>query len=210
VSPRVVVAGLLAVFAIPSSLAAADSFTPVSLRIKVTQLARRQARLPIAVTVSADPSVLDTATTPLRIEVKLSAECGATFQTTPGTVLLDKPLNPQPSLGKAYSATMRGTGRPSAFGTFTVCAFLQETGDGEREYAQDTSNQVTVSQPCTAAASRFDAPGKRLAVAKRKLRHDRKGSAARRRDAKLLARRTKALNADRRAGRNACGAGVAL
>jgi hypothetical protein len=206
--------GLLAVFAATlassASLAAADSFTPVTLGIKVTPVARRQAQLPISVRVSADPGVLDNATTPLRIEVRLAAECGGSFETTTGTVLLNRALNPQPALGHAYSATISGSGRPTAFGGFTVCAFLEEQGNGHRMYANDTSNQVEVSPSCTAAASRFDAARRALGNADRQLRRAGKGSAARERAAKLVKTRTRKLGAARRAGTQACGAGVAL
>lgn len=205
-----VLAVIGAMLAIPSSLAAADSFTPVGLGIKVAPVARRQAALPISVAVSADSSVLDIATTPLRIEVRLAAECGGSFETTTGPALLNKALAPQPALGHAYSATISGSGRPSAFGTFTVCAFLEEQGDGNRIYANDTSSQVQVSQPCTAAASRFDAARKALENASRQRRRARRGSAARERATKLVQKRSRALNSARRAGTQACGSGVAL
>jgi hypothetical protein len=207
-------AGLLAataaMLAIPSSFAAADSFTPITLGLKVAPVARRQAQLPVSVHVTADPSVLDNATTPLRIEVRLAAECGGSFETTTGPVLLNKALNPQPALGHAYSATISGSGRPSTFGTFSVCAFLEEQGNGNRLYANDTSNQVEVSQPCTAAASRFDAARRALDRANRQRRRAHRGSAAAKRAAKLVRARTRALNAARRAGTKACGPGVAL
>jgi hypothetical protein len=206
--------GLLAVFAatlaISSSVAAADSFTPITLGIKVTPVARRQAALPISVQVSADPGVLDNATTPLRVEVRLAAECGGSFETTTGTVLLNRALSPQPALGHAYSATVSGSGRPSAFGSFTVCAFLEEQGNGNRMYASDTSNQVDVSQACTAAAARFDTARKALDSANRQFRRAPKGSVARRRAAKLVKRRASALGGARHAGTQACGSGVAL
>jgi hypothetical protein len=203
-------AGFAAMLAMSSSLAAADSFTPITLGVKITPVARRQAQLPISVRVSADPGVLDNAATPLRVEVRLAAECGGSFETTTGTVLLNRALNPQPALGHAYSATVSGAGRPSAFGSFTVCAFLEEQGSGHRMYADDTTNQVEVSQPCTAAAARFDRARKALDSANRQFRRARKGSGARRRAAKLVKRRAGALGAARHAGTQACGAGVAL
>jgi hypothetical protein len=198
-----------ALLALPSSLAAADSFTPIRLGIKLAPVARRHAPLPISVDVAADPGPLDRASTPLRIEVKLATECGATFQTTPGTVLLNRALSPKPSAGKAYSATMRGAGRPGAFGTLTVCAYLEEQGDGDRLFANDTSNQVDVSMPCTTAANRFDSAGNALARARRALRRA-QGSAARDRASALVTRRTRTLNSERRSARRACGAGVTV
>jgi hypothetical protein len=203
-------AGFAAMLASSASLAAADSFTPITLGIKVTPVARRLTQLPISVQVSADPGVLDNATTPLRIEVRLAAECGGSFETTSGPVLLNRALSPQPALGHAYSATSSGSGRPTAFGSFTVCAFLEEQGNGHRMYANDTSNQVEVSPSCTAAAGRFDAARRALGNADRQLRRAATGSAARQGAAKLVKSRTRTLAAARRAGTQACGAGVAL
>jgi hypothetical protein len=104
-------------FAVPSVLpaapAAADSFTPVRLTITIAPVARRDAPLAVTVGVSADPAVLDGSAGPLRIGVKLASECGGTFQTTPGTTLLNAALSPQPATGRAYSGTARGSGRPT-------------------------------------------------------------------------------------------------
>lgn len=190
--------------------ARADSFNPVTLSIKVAPVARLHVALPITVTVTADPSVLDSATAPLRIRVKLATECGGTFATTPGDVLLDQQLNPQPTTGRAYHATARGSGKPTAYGQRTVCAFLEEEGDN-RMFANDTADppSVNVARACSQKASRYDAAVKSLAKAKRRLRHAHK-KADRARLKKLVAKRTKTVNSDRRAARAACGAGVAL
>ena len=126
-----------------ASLAAADSITPVRLAITIASTGHVGASLPIAVTVSADPGVLDGSEGPLRIEVKLAGECGGDFATTPGTTLLDAQLDPQPTTGKAYAATARGSGLPDATGTQTVCTFLEDADVG-RVYANDESDQVQV------------------------------------------------------------------
>lgn len=163
--------------------AVGDSFTPVILNVKIAPVARLRKPLRVRVTVTADAGVLDTATAPLRIRVKLASECGGTFEYTPGVVLLDKQLKPQPSIGHPYSATTSGSGKPNRYGTQTVCVFLEEEGD-DRQFATDTSEQVSVSRRCTVAAARYDA--------------------AERRHRRLAAAR------DRRAARRACGNGVTI
>jgi hypothetical protein len=176
----------------PTGLAGADSFTPVRLAITTTPIARLHSPLAITVRVSADPGALDTRSGPLRIHVKLAAECGGTYQYTSGVVLLDKQLSPQPSTGYAYSALARGSGKPSAYGVRTVCAWLDD-GDN-RTFQSDQSTQVNVSASCTHAAARYD-------TARRQRR--RRGAAAER-------RRRRTIATARRAARRACGPGVPL
>ena len=166
---------------LPAALAGADSFTPVQLGITVAQIARLGQSLPVTVRVSADPGALDNHSGPIRIQVKLAPECGATYQYTPGPVLLDAQLSPQPATGHAYSASAHGSGKPGAYGVQTVCAWLNDGQD--RTWASEQSIQVDVSRACTTAAARYDAAR----------RHRRKQAAA-----------------DRRAARRACGPGVTL
>ena len=166
------------------SAASADSFTPVRLQIRIAPVARAHAPLAIAVTVSADPGALDNRDGSLRIRVKLAGECGGTYQFTPGQVLLDKRLSPQPTFGHAYTATARGRGVPTTYGQLTVCTWLEDEG-ASRDFATDQSVQVTVSRPCTVAAARYDAAR----------RHHRSKSI---------------VAADRRRARRACGNGVPL
>ena len=168
----------------PVSVATADSFTPVRLQIRVAPVARARAPLPIAVSVSADPGALDNRTAPLRIRVKLAGECGGTYQYTPGPVLLDKRLSPQPSSGHAYTATAKGQGVPRTYGALTVCTWLEEEGDN-RDFATDQSVQVNVSRACTLAAARYDA-------------------------ARRHHRRKSIVAAEHRRARRACGRGVPL
>jgi hypothetical protein len=167
-----------------SAAAGADSFTPVRLAINVAAVARLHQPLKVSVDVSADPSVLDNATGPLRIRVKLAQECGGTFASTPGVTLLDQQLRPQPATGRSYDANASGSGRPTRYGDQTVCAFLEEAGDN-RMFANDTANEVNVSRKCTIAAATYDT--------------------ARRRNA-----RQSTIKADRGAARRACGPGVPL
>ena len=196
--------------ALGGGLAGADSFTPVRLAITLAPVARLAQPLAITIDVSADAGALDTATAPLRIRAKLADECGGTFDTTPGPVLIDDQLNPQPATGQAYQATGRASGNPTAYGQKTVCAFLEEEGDN-RQFANDTVNPpiVDVSKPCTVAAARYDAARRSLARAKRQLRHA-KRRANRARLKKLVAKRSKTVARDRRAARTACGPGVPL
>jgi hypothetical protein len=175
-----------------TSVAGADSFTPVQLSIAVAPVARLHSPLAVTVNVSADAGALDNRTGPLRVRVKLATECGGTFQYTSGTVLLDKPLSPQPSAGHAYSGGAAGAGKPGAYGNQTVCVWLDDSQ--HRTCASDQSTQVNVSPACTAAAARYDS-------ARRQRR--RRTAAARRRQQRTLA-------ADLAAARKACGPGVPL
>jgi hypothetical protein len=137
--------------ALIAASATADSFTPVRLAITVASSAHVATSLPISVTVSADAGVLDGSEGLLRIEVKLAGECGGDFATTPGPTLLNARLSPQPTTGKAYTATATGAGRPTATGTQTVCAFLEDSDIG-RVYANDESDSVDVG-PAVPSAS---------------------------------------------------------
>ncbi len=180
------------------------------MSIAIAPVARLHVLLPVTVTVSADPSVLDDATAPLRIRAKLAPECGGSFSTTSGEVLLDQRLSPQPTTGHAYRATAHGAGTPTAYGQQTVCAYLEEEGDN-RMFANDTANPpvVTVSPVCSQRAARYDAARIALANAERRLRHAR-SRAARARARRLVAQRAKVAGADRRSARAACGPGVGL
>ncbi len=191
-------------------LAGADSFNPVRLAITIAPVARLAQPLAITINVSADAGALDSGTAPLRIRAKLADECGGTFDTTPGPVLIDEQLNPQPATGQAYQATGHGSGNPTAYGQKTVCAFLEEEGDN-RQFANDTVDPpiVDVSKPCTVGAARYDAARGSLARARRQLRHA-KSRANRARLKKLVAKRSKIVARDRRAARSACGPGVPL
>lgn len=187
--------------------ATADSFTPVRLSIKVSPVARRGAPLTVTVAVNADPGVLDTRDGALRVGVKLASECGGDFPTTTGDTLLDTALDPQPATGRAYSATASGSGRPSAYGTMTVCVFVFDT-NADRVYANDESLSVSVSPTCTRAAARYDGDGRALAGARRALRHAR-GARARRLRRQIAGLR-RIQSRDHAAATAACGSGVPL
>ncbi len=200
-------AAVLALVALPGG-AGADSFTPVRMAITVTPVARLHAKLPVTVTVSADPGALDDRDGPLLVGVKLAPECGGNFETTTGPTVLIRTLSPQPNAGRAYQASVTGFGRPQAYGVQTLCMFL-ETTNTQRVFANDLSNTVDVSQACTTAGTRYDRANKALRRARRQLRHARRAG-QRRRAKRLVAKRLRTLRRDRRSGVAACGSGVAL
>jgi hypothetical protein len=191
-----------------AAVASVDSFTPITMNIGVTPIARLGAPLPVKVSVKADPGVLDTADGPLRVEVKLAGECGGNFETTTGVTLVNAPLNPQPTVGRAYSGGASGSGRPVAYGTRTVCTYLEDTGSG-RVYANDESVRADITPACTSAGLAYDRAYRSLRAAQRSLRHART-RAARRRDRRLVAGRQRTLAGARHRGVAVCGSGVAL
>jgi hypothetical protein len=186
--------------------AAADSYTPIGMTTHVTPVARAHEPLRTTVSVSADPGVLDVAQGSLLVQVKLAAECGGSFQTTPGITLVNAPLTPTPTTGQAYSGSAGGSGRPTAFGTQTVCVFLEDSAVG-RVFANDESGQVDVSRPCTTGAARYDRAQAALKRVQRQLGRTMR-AATRRRLKRTIARRRRTANRARRAARTACGPGV--
>lgn len=205
---------LAAGLALPASLAGADSFTPVTLSIAVTPVARAAAPLKVTVGVKADPGVLDTGEGPMRVEVKLAPECGGDFQHTAGVTLINLALSPAPTTGKAYAGSVTDRGRPLAYGVQTVCAYLEDSTVG-RVYANDESVTVNVSSVCTTAGRRYDRAARGLAQARRQYRHARhlrhaRGRRARHRAARLVTQRKRTLARDHRLGVAACGPGVPL
>ena len=166
-------------------LALADSFTPVQLGITIANTARLNKPLRVTVSIGADSGALDAATGPLSIGVKLAPECGGSYATTTGTVLLNRRLSPQPATGKAYAATATGSGIPRSYGVMTVCTYLTERGDA-RQFATSQAFQVDVSRECTSAATRYDRALRSLKAARRSHRgilHAAALAATRRREA---------------------------
>jgi hypothetical protein len=162
----------------------------------------------VSVAVGADPGALDPRSAPLRVRVKLAAECGGAFADTQGVVMLDRELAPQPDPGRSYTATAAGSGVPVAYGVQSVCVFLEEAGDN-RQFATDSGSQVDVSQPCTAAAARLDATSAALTRAQAQLRHARTSSARTRLRHQVSRLRATAVS-ERRSASAACGSGVPL
>jgi hypothetical protein len=197
----------LGVLVLPSSLAAADSFTPITVSLSYAPVARLHAEFRVTARINADSGVLDIASEPVRIGVKLAGECGGDYEHTPGPAVLNKHLVPQLATGRAYSATISGQGRPTAYGVQTLCMFIEDSVG--RVYADDQSAQVDVSGPCTAAGTRYDRDHRSLKRAQRRLRHARSRS-GRRRWRRAVARDRRTLARDRRKGVAACGRGVPL
>lgn len=204
---RAALGAMLTVVAV-CAVASADSFTPVTMNIGVTPIARLSVPLHVKVSVRADPGVLDTADGSLRVKVKLASECGGSFEATSGVTLVNAPLTPQPTVGKAYAGSASGSGRPVAYGTRTVCSYLEDTGS-DRVYANDESVTTDVTPACTAAGHTYDRALRLLRAAQRSLRRART-RAARLRDRRLVARRRRTVTTARRRGVAACGPGVPL
>jgi hypothetical protein len=203
----ILAAVLTAVLTLSASLAGADSLNPVTVSLTSTPVARLHAKYRVTAAITADPGVLDIAQQPVRIGVKLAGECGGDYEHTTGPAVLNQPLKPQPNVGRAYSGTLTGWGRPAAYGEQALCMFIEDRIG--RVYASDQSDQVNVSRPCTAAATRYDKAARSLERAQRRLRRARRNS-ARRRLERTVARRRRTLAGDRRRGVAACGRGVVL
>ncbi|MDQ6745767.1 MAG: hypothetical protein M3Z27_07135 [Actinomycetota bacterium] len=170
---------------LPSS-AAADSFTPVTVSYAFSWEVTPHPALHIAVSVAADPGVLDPRTGPLRARVKLTpSECGGDFDHTSGTVLLDRVLRPQPDPGEAFQGQATGSARSLRPGRYTVCVYIQ---DDFKQFATDTSQQVSLTRACVTAFDRWARDDRLLTRALAAL-HRARGSAARRRLGRLVAQR---------------------
>lgn len=177
---------------------------PVRLTVSAPAVVALNAPVPIGVTVSSDPGAFDIAGAPVRLRVRLSpAECRDTFATTSGPVAIDErlalPARPSP----AFTATLSGRARPSAFGPAIVCAFVEEEGSN-RLYAVDIDTQLTVSRACTDATRRQATVATALAAARRGLgqarrastrAHQRRARNRARRRVRSLTRQVKSLTA---------------
>lgn len=192
---------------VPTATSSADSFTPITVSLSFTPVARLHAKFRVTAQISADAGVLDVAEQPVRIGVKLASECNADYEHTSGPAALNKHLDPQPSTGRAYAATISGWGRPTTYGVQTLCTYIEDRVG--RVYANDESAQVDVSQPCTAAANRYDRDARSLKRAQRRLHHAH-ARRARRRWRRTVARDKRTVRRDRRRGVAACGRGVPL
>jgi hypothetical protein len=135
---------------------AAAQDPPVSISVKAPAVAPRGIAVPVRVRVTADPGALTyraTGPAPLKVKVRLARECGATFETTSGQVLLDRTLRPKPRAHAAYERLFRVKRSLRQFGSWTACAYLEEQGD-DRLWAFDATTQVDVTRRCTRTARR--------------------------------------------------------
>ena len=199
---------MIAALASMPAATSADSFTPIRMHVTIAPVARLHKPLAVTVSVSADQGVLNNRSGPVRARVKLTkTECGGAFDHTVGTVLLDRPLSPQPDPSEPYRGSATGSGKPGIYGAQTVCVFIE---DDYQQFASDTTDyQVDVSKPCTVAAARYDSAAQALKRARAQFRNAR-GAAARARLNRLIARRRATASANKRKARSACGPGVPL
>jgi hypothetical protein len=150
------------VAAVAAAGPARASDEPVTLTVSTPGVVASNIGFPVRVAVSSDPGALDAATAPLRVRVRVATECGGSFDSTPGPVLLDKPLAP--------GGKVSGTGITHTFGTFTACAFLEQQGD-DRLFAFDDSTSFAVTHPCTTFTRRVIATKRSLRKVRKALRH---------------------------------------
>jgi hypothetical protein len=139
---------------------AAAAAEPITLTVSTPAVVASNVPFAVGVTVAADQGALGSA--PLRVRVRAADECGATFDSTPGVVLLDKQL--------AASGKVSARARTHTFGSFTACAFLEQQGD-DRLYAFDDSTTFAVTHPCTTYSRRVIATRRALKTLRRQLRH---------------------------------------
>lgn len=133
---------------------------PVTLNVSVPAVVASNVPFPVSVSVAADQDALGPG--PFRVRVRAADECGGTFDSTPGAVLLDKPLGP--------SGTVSGKGLTHMFGSFTACAFLEQQGDN-RLFAFDDSATFAVTHPCTTYSRRVISTKRALKKVRTQLRH---------------------------------------
>jgi hypothetical protein len=144
---------LVVLAALVTASAASAQGEAVRLTITAAPVVARDVRVGVRVAVDADPGAMNTADGPVRLRVKFAPECGSTFRSTPGPVVIDQRL-PAPGAASApYSASLRGEGVVAAFGSYTVCAFVEGEGD-DRLYGADTETQFQATQACTTATRR--------------------------------------------------------
>jgi hypothetical protein len=170
-------AAVAAVLALASS-AWADGGEPVTMDVNVPGVVASGIGFPVSVKVTSGSGALSSATAPLRVRVKAATECGATFDSTPGAVLVDAHLGP--------SGTVAGRASTTTFGTFTACAFLEQQGD-DRLYAFDDSTSFAVTHGCTIFTRRAVAARKALRKTRKAARraHGARRAALQRKAARL-------------------------
>jgi hypothetical protein len=187
---RLLLAALVGLAMVPAATATvADE--PVTLNVSVPAVVASNVPFAVGVSVAADPGALGSA--PMRVRVRAATECGASFDSTAGAVLLDKQLGP--------SGKVAGRGLTHSFGSFTACAFLEQQGD-DRLFAFDDSATLAVTHPCTTYTRRVISTKRALKKVRKQLRRAR-GKAHRgalmRRSAHLRTKLKRAGKAQKRA-----------
>jgi len=173
-------AGLIAVMMPAAARATPDEL--VRIGVQAPALVAAHGVFPINFTVNADAGALDVRQAPVRLRVRFAPGCGAFFDATPGPILLDRVLDPQPSPGRAYAISVGTRDALMTPGSYTVCAYLEQFGD-DRVFAEDTDSQITVTAAAV-ALSRCRVAQARVARVKRSLsaaRSPRRRTALRRR-----------------------------
>jgi hypothetical protein len=145
-----------------ASSAWGDGGEPVTMDVNVPGVVASGIGFPVRVTVTSDKGALSGATAPLRVRVKAANECGGTFDSTPGPVLVDAPL--------ASNGTVAGRATVTSFGGFTACAFLEQQGD-DRLYAFDDTTTFAVTHSCTTYSRRVVATRAALKKVRGRMRH---------------------------------------
>jgi hypothetical protein len=203
-----VIAGVTAVTAVTAASVSADPLDPVRLSVAAPAIASLDRPVAVSVTVDADAGAFAQTAQDLRLRVRLApGECASTFAGTSGPVLLDRDIGAVPTSVAAFHGVFAGSGRATAYGIQTVCAFLEEQGDN-RLYAADNSMAVDVSRVCTTAGRVRVLDARVLLRSRRALVHAR-GSSARRAALRRRVRRgVRALAGAKRAERAACAAPV--
>jgi hypothetical protein len=130
----------------------AESVEPVRLTATAPAVVAAQHHFDLKVRVATDPGALDIAVEPLRLRVRLASECGGSYAGTEGTSAIDRKL-PAPTAGRPYGAATAKSIGLTGFGTWTVCAFLED-GD-RRQFASDGEATIAVTRACTKAARRL-------------------------------------------------------
>jgi hypothetical protein len=127
------------------SLAAADAIDPITMVVTAPAAVKPGAPIAVSVVVNADPGALDPRAGAIHLGVRLAAECGGSYATTPSasTAIPNSVLSPQPAAGAAYRATAKGSTSASGNGDLTVCTYL--TDDEGRQFATDTDTVVEVN-----------------------------------------------------------------
>jgi hypothetical protein len=183
----------LAVGALGAPAARADGGEAVRLGVEVPDVVASAFPFRVDVHVTADPGALDIRSAPLQVRVKAAGECGGSFDTTPGPVLVDQQLRPDPTSGSAYDGTVSASALIHSFGDFTACAYLEEQGDG-RLFAFEDSTSFSVTHPCTTFTRRASVAARRLKRTRKAMRraHGARRRALARRAAKQRAKLKKA------------------
>jgi hypothetical protein len=179
----------------PAAQAAGDE--AVRLGVDLPDVVASAFPFGVNVHVTADPGALDPRIAPLRVRVRAAAECGGSFDTTSGPVLVDEPLRPDPAMGAAYDGTVAGSALIHTFGDFTACTYLEEQGDN-RLFAFEDAASFSVTHPCTTFTRRASVTAKHL---KRTRKAMRRAHGARRQALARQAARQRARLAKARAGR---------